>query len=333
MDYWMLGIPTPVALAAVAVIGYLVGRRRRGEDKNRGVARRELKRAKAVIRELESIAREVRRSLATHHTSVLHFREQVTQLSAQKDTAVWQRLSEEAERMLKPTMRLSTQIAHAYDEIRQQTNLLMTFTEVRTDPLTGLSNRRAMDESLMTMFAMLTRYGNQFSLAIFDLDHFKRVNDEQGHLHGDYMLQQVARLMDLCVRETDIVARYGGEEFVVLMPETDLAGSGVICERIRREVQDKLSLTVSGGIAVAVNGDTSRTLLARADAALYGAKSAGRNAVFQHTGHQLLPTLKIEQSADHESSDAAEPSVEDRTATTPSSAVDCSLAATCCETV
>jgi diguanylate cyclase len=323
MDFWTLGIPTPVALAAVAVIGYLFGRRRRTETPNRAIARRELKRAKAVIRELETIAREVRRSLATHHTSVLHFREQVSELSAQKDTAVWLRLSEEAERMLKPTLRLSTQIAHAYDEIRQQTNLLMTFTEVRTDPLTGLSNRRALDESLLTMFALLTRYGNQFSLAIFDLDHFKRVNDEQGHLHGDYMLQQVARLMDLCVRETDIVSRYGGEEFVVVMPETDLAGASVICDRIRREVQDKLTLTVSGGIAAALDGDTSRTLLARADAALYGAKSAGRNAVYQNMGQQILPILKIEQQADEE-----DPADESLAVTAPTLASDCALAAT-----
>jgi predicted signal transduction protein with EAL and GGDEF domain len=98
------------------------------------------------------------------------------------------------------------------------------------------------------------------------------------------MLQQLARLFDKSVRETDIVTRYGGEEFVVVMPETDLEGACVFCERLRCCVEASLRMTVSAGLAAAIEGDTPRTMLARADAALYSAKTAGRNLVFRHTG-------------------------------------------------
>jgi diguanylate cyclase len=191
--------------------------------------------------------------------------------------------------MLKPTLRLASQIAHAYDEIRQQSNHLMTFTEVRTDPLTRVSNRRALDETLDMMFALLARYHQNFSVVLFDIDFFKAINDEKGHLHGDKTLQAVARLLDETVRDTDIVARYGGEEFVVVMPHTDLAGACIFAERMRGMVESELGVTISGGVSMAVESDDPHTLLSRADAALYSAKSSGRNRVFQHTGIEIEP--------------------------------------------
>ena len=183
-------------------------------------ARRELRRAKLVAKELEQVAESVRKHLATHHLSVARFKDRICELSAHEKDAAWQELCGEAEQILKPTLRLAEQIAQAYDEIRQQTNQLMTFSEVRTDPLTRVSNRRGLDETLESMFALMERYEEPFSLAIFDIDHFKQVNDKKGHLHGDRTLQAVARVIDEAVRDTDIVARYGGEEFVVVMPHT-----------------------------------------------------------------------------------------------------------------
>jgi diguanylate cyclase (GGDEF)-like protein len=186
--------------------------------------------------------------------------------------------------MLKPTLKLAAQLAAAYDEIRQQSNNLMTFTEVRTDPLTGVSNRRALDETLESMFAMMHRYEQPFSLVIVDIDYFKQLNDEQGHLYGDRMLKAVARLLDDNVRDTDMVTRYGGEEFVIVMPQTTLDGATIFSERLRRRVEAQLPLTVSGGVAAASEGDNAQTLLARADAALYSAKTAGRNRLYRHNG-------------------------------------------------
>ena len=140
----------------------------------------------------------------------------------------------------------------------------MTFTEVRTDPLTGVNNRRGMADSIAGQFAMMHRYGTTFTLTIFDIDHFKTVNDEKGHLRGDQILQDLARLLDEFVRETDVVARYGGEEFVIVMPQTELEGACRFAQRSRMKVETELSITISGGVAQAVEGDTQETLLARA---------------------------------------------------------------------
>ena len=134
----------PVALAAVAVIGYWIGRRgRASNDELEFQGRRELKRAHLVAKELEQIAETVRHDLAKHHASIVQFKDRVSLLGAEQPEAGWQELCREAEGMIRPTLKLAAQLAGAYDEIRQQTSYLMSFTEVRTDPLTGVNNRRA----------------------------------------------------------------------------------------------------------------------------------------------------------------------------------------------
>ena len=126
---------------------------------------------------------------------------------------------------------------------------------------------------------------------MFDIDHFKQVNDQQGHLNGDRVLQELARLFDECIRETDIVARYGGEEFVIVMPQTDLDGACVFAERLRAAVAERMAVTVSGGVTAAVENDTPETLIVRADEALYCAKAAGRNCVFRNDGYSTPATV------------------------------------------
>ena len=289
MDFAALTIPAPVALAAVAVVGYLFGRRRTTDQTELTHARRELKRAKAVIRELEAISQHVRTSLSQHQESMLTFKDRLANLGGDNQGQAWQQLCDEAERIVRPTLKLSNEIAQAYDEIRQQTHLLMTFTEVRTDPLTGVSNRRALDETLNNLFAMKSRYQTSFSLVIVDIDLFKQVNDRQGHLYGDNVLREVALHLDDCVRETDLVARFGGEEFVLILPETDLAGACILADRVRALIAEKMRITISGGVATVVEGDTPGSILARADSALYSAKSAGRNRIFRHEGTRIEP--------------------------------------------
>ncbi len=290
MDFWHIQIPTPVALAFVAAMGYLINRwRRPASSEVVDRSRRDLKRAQAVALELEKIAFAVRQSLANHHASLSRFKDRVGKLGDERDS-IGKELCREAEDVLRPTLQLATQIANAYDEIRQQTSHLMNFAEVRTDPLTGVHNRRGLDDALTSHLALTSRYGTVFSLVIFDIDHFKQVNDRDGHLHGDHVLQELARLFDERVRETDIVGRYGGEEFIVIMPHTDLTGACCFAERLRREVAAaSLGITVSGGLAAAQDGDTADSLIARADAALYAAKTAGRNRLYCHSGGELQP--------------------------------------------
>jgi diguanylate cyclase len=307
-DLWSIQLPTPLALAIVSVFGYLIGKRRRaGQEEAESQSRRELKRAQAVAKELEKIAELVRRHLATHHASVVRFKNRMVSLGGAQNESAWQELCRESESMLKPTLKLAAQLANAYDEIRQQSNHLMTFTEVRTDPLTGVSNRRALDETLVSMFAMMNRYELPFSIVIVDIDHFKKINDEQGHLYGDSILKSVAKVLDDNVRDTDVVTRYGGEEFVIVMPQTPLEGACIFSDRLRENIEQKLPLTISGGVSGAVDGDNPQTLLARADAALYSAKAAGRNRVYYHTGLEIRPGAESETAEASQSPAATAP--------------------------
>lgn len=295
IDAWWQSLPhlpAPVALAAVTVIAYLVGRLQRPRtNKLEGQAKRELLRAQAVAHELERIADAIRQNLAKHNSSIAKFKDRVKELSRDHDEEAYHNLYCEAEDILRPTMRLANEISHAYDEIRRQTTMLLSLTEVRTDPLTGLRNRRALDEALETMFAMKTRYGQPFSVAIFDIDYFKKINDVHGHVQGDQVLRTVASLLDNAARSTDLVARYGGEEFVLIMPQTELEGACLLAERLRHEIEHEklagLDVTLSGGVATAKDGEDSLTIIARVDKALYYAKQSGRNRICADDGEHI----------------------------------------------
>jgi diguanylate cyclase (GGDEF)-like protein len=299
-ESWTVGLPESVALAATATLGYLFGRRVAGFRRApRPVHTHwELQRAASIARNLETIVAEVRDDLALHHQSVRQFKSKVDQLSNCESDASCRVIYEEAERILAPTLKVAALLSNAYDRIRQQSAHLLTFAEGRTDPLTGAGNQRALDDQLGLLFELLRRDGRPFSLAIFDIDQFQSIHEERGHAFSDQVLQDVARIFEQTVRDTDFVARYGGEEFVVVMPQTRLAGARVFAERLRSLVEQKLAVTVSGGLAEAVAQDTTQTVLSRGDSALYSAKAAGRNVVFQHCGSTIRPVEKQEPLVD-----------------------------------
>jgi diguanylate cyclase (GGDEF)-like protein/PAS domain S-box-containing protein len=162
----------------------------------------------------------------------------------------------------------------------------------REDPLTGLANRRDFDNRLREEIQRAQRYGTPLAVAMFDLDHFKLVNDRFGHALGDAVLRETAGLLHHACRAVDVVARYGGEEFTLAMPDSDLASAFIVCERIRhafehfdwsRLVPD-LHVTLSAGISVWTEGIDAERLLAQADANLYEAKHSGRNRVIPAVG-------------------------------------------------
>ena len=130
---------------------------------------------------------------------------------------------------------------------------------------------------LSTQIGLLKRYGTPFSLTIIDIDHFKNVNDQQGHLQGDQMLRDLTGLLRDTSRTVDALIRYGGDEFVMVMPQTDLAGAIMLGERLRRKVEQDMPFSISVGATTANDTDTPESLFHRADAALYQAKSKGRN--------------------------------------------------------
>ena len=155
--------------------------------------------------------------------------------------------------------------------------------ETRTDPLTGLRNRRAFIDRLEEEVQRSHRTGRALALAFIDVDFFKSYNDEFGHLAGDAVLRRMGELFRRSTRATDFVARYGGEEFAVILPDTDAEGAIVLGERLRRAVERETwpdrQVTVSVGVATVGQGDDPSTLLGAADAALYEAKTGGRNRI------------------------------------------------------
>jgi diguanylate cyclase (GGDEF)-like protein len=154
-------------------------------------------------------------------------------------------------------------------------------SEARIDALTGLANRRALEEILAAEISRAHRFAHQLAVVLLDLDRFKEINDSFGHAAGDVMLRAVSRLLTSLARQGDTVSRWGGEEFVVVLPETDLAGARRFAERLRRTIEahavGEMRTSASCGVATMLQEDTVEELLGAADQALYQAKSNGRN--------------------------------------------------------
>ena len=153
-----------------------------------------------------------------------------------------------------------------------------------TDTLTGLFNRMKLDDRLEQEIKRSERYNSAFSVVMLDIDHFKVVNDEYGHLVGDQVLQQLSEILRTHVRETDTLGRWGGEEFLIITPQNELEGAMILAEKLRLAVSGYEfpavgSKTCSFGVASLLPGERGEELLARADAALYRAKTEGRNRV------------------------------------------------------
>lgn len=155
------------------------------------------------------------------------------------------------------------------------------------DPLTGLPNRAAWTERLEQEVEQWQRHGNSLLIAMLDLDHFKRINDNYGHLAGDRVLKLIASVLRKRIRGSDFIARFGGEEFVLLVPDTPLADGAKLAEALRAAIEacpfhfkgEPLTVTVSMGMTAFKPGERSELVLKRADEALYRAKNAGRNRV------------------------------------------------------
>ncbi len=157
----------------------------------------------------------------------------------------------------------------------------------KEDFLTKLFNKRALDEFLKVKEAEYERYGHNFSIIMFDLDHFKVVNDEYGHEAGDAVLGAFAKILKKEARSVDIVGRYGGEEFIALLSETDAAGGVAFAQKVREHVQrarfmyrgKRIEITVSAGVSERAKHTSLQNLINSADEYLYQAKKEGRNRV------------------------------------------------------
>lgn len=179
--------------------------------------------------------------------------------------------------LIGPTI-IGTQIIRR-EQILRQTMIRRS----QEDYLTGLYNRRRITELLENEIQRAARYGTMFSVIMTDVDHFKAVNDRLGHQAGDKVLIKIAEVIRSSVRATDLVGRWGGEEFVIISPETDIAGSFLLAEKIRTRLESfdlgEIHRTSSFGVTAFADDDNIESIIARADAGLYVAKQGGRNRV------------------------------------------------------
>ncbi|HEX7051432.1 MAG TPA: PleD family two-component system response regulator [Longimicrobiales bacterium] len=193
---------------------------------------------------------------------------------------------------LEARVRSMLRIKELQDELQQKNEELERISI--SDGLTGLFNHRHMKEVVHDEFERSKRTGEPLAVVMFDFDHFKQVNDTYGHQVGDRVLQEMARILERTAREIDKIGRYGGEEFIVVLPDTDMDDAVTFAERVRQRVErhpfavdraEPLHLTVSAGVATTPHPAVynPRTLVQRADQALYAAKAAGRNRVVRFT--------------------------------------------------
>ena len=190
---------------------------------------------------------------------------------------------------------LQQQIIASQQEITQlRQDLDRSRDEALIDPLTGILNRKGFDAGLQALLKQLPLAGRSHCLVLFDIDHFKTINDTHGHVMGDQVLQGVGAVLRQSVKNSEhAAARYGGDEFAMLVSQSTLDASTKLADSVRllikamrirqRNTQNVLfTVTLSGGVAQVLPGDDAATLIARADAALYAAKRAGRDRVSNH---------------------------------------------------
>ena len=155
---------------------------------------------------------------------------------------------------------------------------------IREDPLTGLANRRALEERIIPAMSYARRWEQPLSIIMADLDRFKNVNDKHGHLTGDQVLVSFAQRLQISCRIEDLLVRFGGEEFILLLPNTELAQAATLAERLREQAEHATlpvpePVTASFGVTLFVPEDTKDSFISRADQAMYLAKANGRNRV------------------------------------------------------
>jgi two-component system cell cycle response regulator len=202
---------------------------------------------------------------------------------AEYDIAALERLNDKVLELNRDYADAQLQLAQTNLKLQQREAQILALS--LTDPLTGVGNRRRMEQALAEQIGRSQRIGEKLCAFIADLDHFKRVNDTYGHEAGDKVLAAFGELLRRKMRTSDVVTRFGGEEFVALMPDTDLEHGLASAERIREALACRRveplpePVTASFGVAELAAGETGDALLRRLDKALYAAKAAGRNCV------------------------------------------------------
>jgi len=267
--------------------------------------------AREALSRLRDLAARVAADVGEHSHRVEEINEELTAADAHETEAVVAVVA----KLVQVNTQMQEQLASAEGKLQEQARQIESHAaEARTDFLTLLANRRAFDDEIAQLVRVARESGQPFSLAILDIDHFKRFNDSYGHQAGDEVLRRIARVLCANAREGDLAARYGGEEFAVLFPNTRIEQAQQFVEQIRESIDlayfryagTSLHVTASLGVAQIQPDEDAAGLIKRSDAALYAAKEAGRNQGQWHDGQAIHP-IPRRQAAKPEAEPVPEP--------------------------
>jgi diguanylate cyclase len=259
--------------------------------------RHEMVQAGLIAERLKALAEELTSSAHAHRTQLEQASQVLTSEEGRTDEALAELVVDVIGDIVRANQNLQSKLETAEHRLETQAiEIKAHISRSLTDPLTGLPNRREFNDRLEERMSAWNRRQEVFSLLMLDVDHFKKLNDEHGHLAGDQVLAAIGRALRGAVRREDAVARYGGEEFAILLPNSTLEQAMHVAEKVRKAVacavvdhnHQRISVTVSGGLAAIEPGDSAESLIQKADAALYAAKASGRNRTCTHDGGQAV---------------------------------------------
>ena len=269
-----------------------------------GILKHSLNDAKSTLKDMVSRfidqLGEMSESTGAYHSKLDHYAQtiratdDISELSALLDDLLHetQQIQAETERSREGIIAVRVRAETAEQKVRQlEAELVQASELVREDQLTGVLNRRGLDEAFERELSRIERNRSPLCAALLDLDNFKRLNDSHGHQAGDRALVHMIEIVKTTVRPHDIVARYGGEEFLILLPDTEIEEAVTVITRLQRNLtthfflhnNEKLLITFSAGVALLMQNETRDSLVERADTALYQAKAAGKNRVIAAT--------------------------------------------------
>ncbi len=252
----------------------------------------EVRRAQELLGSLRKMASTVATELGEHSTRVGEINGELTADKLHEPAKILNVVT----KLVDVNKTMQGRLDQAEDKLREQVRLVeATTAEARTDALTLVGNRRAFETDIAKCLADFHGSGNPFTLAMIDLDRFKRLNDTYGHQTGDEVLRGTGRVLRRVLRDCETVARYGGEEFAVIFNRSTIADVQQTLSRLRKAIatmefhgpNGNLEVTISIGAAQAAGEETLESIVARADAALYASKEAGRNCVHWHNGRSI----------------------------------------------
>ncbi|MGA2031785.1 MAG: diguanylate cyclase [Thermoguttaceae bacterium] len=280
-----------VMASAGVVAGWWLRQRTPAVEADGGAAGRT---AREVLQRLHEVALHMAANVGQHSTRVEEINQELAAVDAQDPETVISTVT----RLIEANRDMQQQLTTAEDRLQEQSRLVETWVaQALSDALTGIANRRALDDDLRRRVGEFQRYQRNVSLLLGDIDHFKRVNDTYGHQAGDEVLRGVARVLSAAARTVDLVARYGGEEFAVVLPETCTEAAVATADRLRQAVEaarfqsggKELNVTISFGAATLLKGEEVAQWIERSDSAMYAAKQNGRNRCYSHDGRMLCP--------------------------------------------